>query len=211
MTTNDTPGRQYGGKSDEDRKIARRALLLDAAILVYGEVGYHKATVRQICKRAGLTARYFYESFSDGEDLFAACYDHVVEIFLSKALTAAREFPRDKKQQILAFHRTYFSELRDQPELARVFLMDVASVSPRMRKRFEQSVEAISGLFPGHVPVAQVGEEVGELVRRALSAGTLQIARRWVDENYQTPIQSLLDAVVILYSLSDQSGGRRVE
>lgn len=211
MTRNNALGRQYAGKSDEDRKIARRTLLLDAAILVYGDVGYHRATVRQICKRAGLTARYFYESFSDGEDLFAACYDHVVEVFLSKALNAAREFPGDKKKQILAFHRTYFSELREQPDLARVFLMDVASVSPPMRQRFEQSVDVISGLFPGHVPVAQVDEEIGEFVRRALAAGTLQIARRWVEDNYQTPVESLLDAIVILYSLSNYDDKGLVE
>ena len=209
MTTKTALGRHYAGKSDEDRKIERRALLLEAAILVYGEMGYPKATVRQICTRAGLTARYFYESFSDGEDLFAACYDHVVEVFLSKALETARAFPDDKEQQVLAFHRTYFSELREQPDLARVFLMDVASVSTRMRQRFEQSVDMISGLFPDHVPIAHTNEQVREYVRRALAAGTLQIARRWVEENYQTPIEHLLAAIVTLYSLSDQSDAKR--
>src|SRR5436853_65468 len=36
-------------------------------------------TVRAVCARAELNARYFYESFDDIDALLVAVYDHVVE------------------------------------------------------------------------------------------------------------------------------------
>lgn len=46
-----------------DRKEARRRLLIDAGIVVIGDVGIANTRLRNICAEAGLTDRYFYESF----------------------------------------------------------------------------------------------------------------------------------------------------
>ena len=71
--------RTYKGASNEERRTERRQKLLDAAMKVYGAVGYHGATVKAICAEAGLTERYFYESFEKGEALLAAAYLAVME------------------------------------------------------------------------------------------------------------------------------------
>lgn len=40
--------RRYRGASAEQRQHERRAKLLDAGLKVYGDIGYHAATVRGI-------------------------------------------------------------------------------------------------------------------------------------------------------------------
>ncbi|MEM9738543.1 MAG: TetR/AcrR family transcriptional regulator [Pseudomonadota bacterium] len=204
MSTQDAAsGRDYGGISVEVRKAERRQRIIQAAISVYAEVGYHRATVREICKQAGLTARYFYESFEDGEALFEACYEHVLEVFISKAVAAAIDFSDDRHAQIRTFQRTYFNELKERPVFAQVFLMDLASVSPHVHKRFSRSVDMIAGQFPGHMPIDHDDEGVCDIVRRALAGGVVHIAKRWVDEDFATPIDTLLEATRVLYGLSE--------
>src|SRR4029077_5184552 len=60
---NRTPQRAYGGVSAEDRIAARRAKLLDAGLELFGTRGYATTGVKDVCREAGLTDRYFYESF----------------------------------------------------------------------------------------------------------------------------------------------------
>ncbi|MEO0436060.1 MAG: TetR/AcrR family transcriptional regulator [Pseudomonadota bacterium] len=195
--------RRYSGKSGEARKSERRETFLEAAISVYAEVGYHGATVRKICARAGLTSRYFYESFNDGEELFTACYEQVLQELLSKALAAAQEFPKDRPSQIVAFHRTLFLELKSKPELARVFLTDLASVGPALSRYFDRSIDSIAGQYAEHTPIHHDDYEVRILVRKALVGGLLHLANNWVEEGFVTPIDTLLAATSTLYGLSD--------
>jgi AcrR family transcriptional regulator len=57
--------RNYAGLSADERRLARRERLIEGAIRAYGELGYRNTTVKAVCEAAGLTERYFYESFAN--------------------------------------------------------------------------------------------------------------------------------------------------
>jgi AcrR family transcriptional regulator len=59
-----------------DRLAARRSRLLAAGLDLLGSD--EQVTVRGVCRRAGLAARYFYESFSDKDELVSAVFDSVI-------------------------------------------------------------------------------------------------------------------------------------
>lgn len=52
------------------RREATRQRLLDAAALVFAEVGLDAASVEAVCERAGFTRGAFYSNFSSKEELF---------------------------------------------------------------------------------------------------------------------------------------------
>ncbi len=60
-----------------------------AAIKIYGERGFRNCSVKTVCNAAGLTERYFYESFSNGEDMLQQCFRLVTsELILTMRETA---------------------------------------------------------------------------------------------------------------------------
>ena len=65
-------GRTYGGESADDRLTRRRRQLLDAGLELFGTAGYRATTVRQLCREAKVSDRYFYEQFDSTEDLLLA-------------------------------------------------------------------------------------------------------------------------------------------
>ena len=76
MATGQRRGR-WSGVPLEDRQALRRDELIAAGVdLLGGEAG-PALTVRAVCRAAGLTERYFYESFSDRDELVRAVYDDV--------------------------------------------------------------------------------------------------------------------------------------
>src|SRR5436305_775410 len=91
------PARSYGGVSAEQRMAERRERLLDAGLSEFGTRGVTSTGVKDICRAAGLTDRYFYESFHRLDELFTAVFDRATErLFkvVAVALSAASPEPR---------------------------------------------------------------------------------------------------------------------
>ncbi|EHN12736.1 Transcriptional regulator TetR family [Patulibacter medicamentivorans] len=89
-------------------KQARRALILKAAEAVFGEVGYHGATMELVAVRSGVTRSLLYEHFSSLDDLYVACV-HAARAELHSRFVDASIFnqghPRD---QLRAGIEAYF-------------------------------------------------------------------------------------------------------
>ena len=65
---------RWTGLSRAERVAERRDLLIDAAFTLFGEGGESAVTVRSVCRHSDLHTRYFYESFTDTDDLLRAVY-----------------------------------------------------------------------------------------------------------------------------------------
>src|SRR6185312_7652663 len=71
--------RPYRGVEAADRVAERRRRFLEAGLDILGsEPDLSELTVRGICRQAGAALRYFYESFTDKDDLIAAVFDGVI-------------------------------------------------------------------------------------------------------------------------------------
>jgi AcrR family transcriptional regulator len=57
------------------RRAETRQRLLDAALLVFAEEGFGRASVEDVCERAGYTRGAFYSNFSSLDELFLAMWE----------------------------------------------------------------------------------------------------------------------------------------
>src|SRR4051812_2571434 len=117
MPPDTTPvqSRPYRGVPQDERRAQRRSQLIAAAIAVYGERGYRQATVKAVCEAAGLTERYFYESFANSEELLIASYNAVTFAVHSEMVAAAQGAGGDAVERGRAMLRTYFEALQRDP------------------------------------------------------------------------------------------------
>ncbi|MGE2731609.1 TetR/AcrR family transcriptional regulator [Mycolicibacterium vaccae] len=105
---------RWSGVPLSDRQALRRGELIAAGIAALGDPERPGLTVRAVCRAAGLTERYFYESFTDRDDFVAAVYDEVCAAAMS-ALRQA-ETPRDAVER-------FVSLMVDDPTRGRVLLL----------------------------------------------------------------------------------------
>ncbi|CAN5394246.1 TetR/AcrR family transcriptional regulator [soil metagenome] len=92
MTSGQRRGR-WSGVPLADRQAQRRGDLVAAGVQLLGSAGGPAVTVRAVCRQAGLTERYFYESFTDRDEYVRAVYDDVCKEAMSTLMSAttARE------------------------------------------------------------------------------------------------------------------------
>lgn len=62
-------------KGPTKRRPQTRARLLEAALDVFAERGFHGASIEDICDRAGFTRGAFYSNFANKDELFLALFD----------------------------------------------------------------------------------------------------------------------------------------
>lgn len=101
--------------AERKTKEERREQILDAALELFAERGYHGASTDEIARRAGISQPYVFRLFGTKKDLFIAvetrCFRQTLEIFQraaegkrgEEALRAIGE----AYEQLLASDRTY--------------------------------------------------------------------------------------------------------
>jgi AcrR family transcriptional regulator len=166
-------GRTYSGVSAADRVAERRVRLLDAALDLIGSDGWAAATMTAICRRAGLTERYFYESFRDRDALYVALLDALAAEVETAVLGALRSGGLE------ASARALLDVLLGDPRKGRAALLEGlgSEVAQRRRREVLASFERLAvevGTATTPVGAVALVGAVDELLTRRLD-GTLQV------------------------------------
>ncbi|WP_433755134.1 TetR/AcrR family transcriptional regulator [Nocardia sp. CA-135398] len=135
MTMQRRPVRTYGGIGAEDRVAARRGKLLEAGLELFGTRGYSATGVKDLCRAAGLTDRYFYESFAGTKDLFAAVFDHVIDELFAAVATAVEATKPRGTRKLRAGIGTYLTALVEDPRKLRIVFVEPTSAGAEYRMR----------------------------------------------------------------------------
>jgi len=195
MNAEPSTTRPYRGQSQEQRRAERRSRLIAAAIAVYGERGYQQATVKAVCEAAGLTERYFYESFANSEALLIDSYNAVAYSVLGEILRAGESAGRDNAVRSRAMLTAYFAALQREPQSARVFLVEIRGVSRAVDLAFDASLRTI-GREVARLVAPHAADD--ELLQAGVIGGVIHIALRWIDSGYQPPIGTAVDTALRL-------------
>ena len=201
------PARPYGGLAMEDRVAARRARFIEAGIELFGTQGFRGATVRGVCAAAGLTDRYFYESFPTLEALLAAVYTVLKDRFASRLAEEslrAEAWQGDAaaiERQVTAAYELWFDTVRD-PRFARIVLVEILGVSPEMDALYEASARAMAALTIAPLaftqPAIKLTKARRELLGRALVGAGLQVAKMWMTGGYKLPRRDVVRTCVLV-------------
>ena len=139
--------RRYGGKSAEQRRHERRAALVAAARDIWQELGWAAVTMRGVCARAGLTDRYFYESFPDRDAVLSGVWDEVRDETVAMVLDAmGRSAAAAPLEQLRAAMVAVVRQIADEPARAQILFGDHAGsavLEERRRATIQQSSDLL--------------------------------------------------------------------
>ncbi len=204
--------RLYGGMDAEERRTERRLKLIDAAVEVYGEVGYRGATVKAICEAAELTERYFYESFANSEALLIAAYGHVVGHLHAEMTAAAAAAGDDAEARLRAALTLYFTRLKQHPRPARVFLLEISGISPAVDAVKHEAGRVFSDILvpPTRYPIHSSDGAAATLLSTGMVGAVISIALRWVSRQYPQAIEDVVAIAASFCRVALKEPGHRI-
>jgi AcrR family transcriptional regulator len=208
--------RLYGGESRAVRVGRRRQAFLDAALEIFGTIGYRKSTVKTLCKQAQLADRYFYESFETTEDLLVAAYEEQARALRTQVMAAfVSVAPASTTLQVVeACLRAVFGGVKDV-RVARLIWLEVLGVSPRVDKIYAATTHEFASLLVtlarSQQPQWDLPKETERVLGLSLVGGVSECIQQWLMDDYRGDVESLIAANLIVFDgvikvLSGRSG-----
>ena len=194
--------RPYRGVKAAERLATRRGRLLAAGLDLLGaeQQDISALTVRGVCRRAGLAARYFYESFADKDEFVGRVFDWVVADLAATTQAAVAAVPVHEQSRagMTNIMRTIAGDARIGRLLFSTQLADAVIV----RKRAESTAlfAMLSGQHAGDALRMRADDRIKAGAHFAVG-GVGQTISAWLAGDVQLEPDQLVDQ---LASLLDQ-------
>jgi AcrR family transcriptional regulator len=183
----------FKGISADDRRSHRRNRLVEAAFAIAGSEGAGGIGVGRVCREAGLTKRYFYESFASLAELQSAVVDHAIAVMSERVDPFRPAGPGASPQ---AWLEAFVGALVDDERLARVLLAEThgGALSPFRHQIIEV---AIAGMAP---PDADPRAELRARLVAYAQIGTLsELCLAWHQGHLVMERAALVNALADLF------------
>ncbi len=197
--------RPYRGVQAGERLARRRQQLIDAGMDLLGQTDPDDLTVRAICTRAGLTARYFYEAFSDKDAFIEAVFDAAAAKLATTTQAAVTGIPAvdQNRAGITSIVRT----IAEDPRIGRLLFSTELSNAVILRMR-AQRAELFVNLGDLHIQTAlRVGGSSRlKATTNFVLGGLRQTISAWLSGEVVMSSEELIDLLIaIVDDLNDPS------
>lgn len=196
-----TSPRSYRGRTADERRAERRERLLDAALEVVAEKGWHATTVRDVCSHAKLTERYFYEAFGDRQGVLLALFDHVSAEVAGLVVGAVQAAPEDATERTRAALSVFIDALQDDPRRLRILITE-APEDAALQERRRAAVLAFANLLREQAEAfygAPGPSKDAELTSHVLVGGLGHLLLAWHLGDVEVSRERLVDHVTKLF------------
>jgi AcrR family transcriptional regulator len=170
--------RPWRGISAADRRAERRERLLAACLDVIGRDGVASTTVGAVCEQAGLTKRYFYESFSDRDAILAEVLDGLHTSLLGEIREALQTSGPDPLERARLTIRLLIAAM-DDPRMARLYIE--APAHPVLQARRQEAYHVYAQLMTDDVLGIEHPDPGSRLAALVYVTGTTQAVMSWLE------------------------------
>lgn len=159
-------------------------LILDAAIEVFAEKGFHHARISDIARRAGVADGTIYLYFRNKDDVLLTIFEEKMGILIAGVREALRGVS-DPLQKVRVFARYHFRQVEDHRALAEVLQIELRLSNKFLKEYRPAKLWEYLGVF---ADIVREGQETGA-VRAELDPFVLmwaffgsldELAMQWV-------------------------------
>lgn len=184
------------GESTLKQKKPKYKQIIDAAVIVIAENGYHQAQVSKIAKQAGVADGTIYLYFKNKEDILVSLFQEKMGVFIEKIEDEIRSV-ETAAEKLFTLIETHFSLLAEDHHLAIVTQLELRQSNKELRLRIN---EVLKGYFNVVDKIITAGKETGEFrealdhrLARQMIFGTIdETVTTWVmnDQKYDLTKQA---------------------
>lgn len=193
-----TVTRSYDGKSADARRKQRRHQLIESCIKLIGSDGYANVSLNAICADAGLTKRYFYESFDSVDSLFTAAFRRITKELQQQVIEQISGQKTPQAMITAGFH-AFFNYIQKNPHRGRVYLVESLGVNSLRAEMHGSGGGDISKFLLATTLQFLDDDKLPRPVLAVLAQGAIGaaifIGQNWIASDYAQSIDELVQGV----------------
>jgi AcrR family transcriptional regulator len=161
---------------------------------------YDDVTVADVCTLARVSKRYFYDFFSDREELLVSVHREHHDWLMASIGAAAPKRPDSLEHAMRPMMATLVRLLAENPERARVIYINAPRMERRRRGLLRKDAELLGRFVRPAVPRPR-DRAYYDRAMLALVAGIVELMIDWVSRGMTDPAAALVDHLTT-YSVS---------
>jgi len=131
--------RMYRGVDTEQRRAERRERLLEAALDEFTTRGYHKTKIADLCAKAGVSTRNFYEKFASKEALLLELHAHINTTAMKRLLPVLDSLAdADALTRITTLVDAFVDAVTSDPRFPRLNYVEAPGISQAMERQHQE-------------------------------------------------------------------------
>ncbi|PJZ00327.1 TetR family transcriptional regulator [Bacillus vallismortis] len=176
--------------------------IIDAAVQVIAENGYHQSQVSKIAKQAGVADGTIYLYFKNKEDILISLFKEKMGQFIERMEEGIKE-KRTAKEKLALVISKHFTLLADDHNLAIVTQLELRQSNLELRQKINEILKGYLNILDG---ILTEGIQSGELKKgldvrlaRQMIFGTIdETVTTWVMNDQKYDLAALSDSVLEL-------------
>jgi TetR/AcrR family transcriptional regulator, fatty acid metabolism regulator protein len=173
-------------KISEQKKELKRQTILDAAVRLFAQKGFHGVSTAELAESAGVAEGTIFRYFSSKDKLLISALDRAMERLL-EALRRDDDPQSPVTERLLRFIGNHLHLIREHPELARFIIVELRQTPEFLRR------------YPRYRPLDAYLDFLREILREGMEQGSL---RRVDLESLVSMIFGTMDYVLTRWHLN---------
>lgn len=161
----------------------RRAMLLNAALEVFTQAGYHQAAMDEIADRAGVSKPVLYQHFPSKLDLYLAVLDLHIDRLVFEIQRAISSTP-ENAARVQATVAAYFNFIDSEGEAFRLLFESDMNVEPAVRERLNRMTYDCAAAVSAVISIdTGLPQEAAMMLGVGLIGSAQVTARHWLERD----------------------------
>ena len=193
----DASTRPYKGVPADQRIAERRARLVQAGLELFGTRGIAATRVDDVCAEAGLTKRYFYESFSSLDELAVAAVDEAIAALAEVVVPAVAEHGWRNPRPVF---EAFAGGLLADPRTVRLLVTETQH--PALAAKRQQLIELAVDLWlesDKHTVQSPEHLSTQRLLAHAMAGAAGEVALAWGSGRLEMTLDEIIDHLVRIF------------
>ena len=172
----------------------RRAAILDSALAVFADRGYHASSIDDIAREAGVSKALIYEHFASKQELYAELIEHHADELFERIATAIAEAGSAGAARLAVGVDAFYSFVEDHRVAWRMLFREVtdaevAAVLDRVLAQVTALVAALIAEDPGASAAGddEVARENAIVMLAQMLVGSVQSLANWWADHQEIP------------------------
>ncbi|PCK20566.1 TetR family transcriptional regulator [Bacillus pumilus] len=173
--------------------------IIDAAVVVIAENGYHQSQVSKIAKQAGVADGTIYLYFKNKEDILISLFKEKMGQFIERMETDIQKKP-SAKEKLLLLIQEHFRLLSQDHHLALVTQLELRQSNLELRQKINEVLKGYLNMLDS---ILTEGKKTGEFkqdldvrLARQMIFGTIdETATTWVMNDQKYDLSALAESV----------------
>ncbi|MBW2619630.1 MAG: TetR/AcrR family transcriptional regulator [Deltaproteobacteria bacterium] len=201
---------------DRDLVETRRLQIIQAAVGLFIEKGFHQTTIRQIAAQAGLSIGSLYEYVRSKEDILYLVCDHI-HAEMERRLRASISQAADGREALVQAVKAYFAVCDALADDILLIYQETKSLAPEARSYVLDNDARLTGLFEEILnrgaadhSLSVDGPALGLTAHNITVLGHMWTFRRWyLAKNYSLEEYTRLQTQLLLSELGQDGKAKK--